>query len=244
MGCARGCAQSARRPAREPGEQTQGLGWRPAHAHRAGHYQGVTVHLAEHSDQYADTRVIANRDTTASCSSSSTANGLAHLLGVGQLSSAPPYTRGFHLLGGAHELHERTPGRPNRPTPAERPGSHSGIAVTHRITAPPAGTRRAGSTGCSGCTTRPWGRKRSMTTRTERSGCFPGRASTTSSENRRRVCKASFGPRSSITRSAADFDTPNSGASCRNVELVRQYAATSSTRSSSGTFQGRPRAQA
>lgn len=39
-------------------------------------------------------------------------------------------------------------------------------------------------------------------------------------------------------RSAADFDTPNSGASCRRVRLVRQYAATSRTRSSSGRLQG------
>jgi len=41
-------------------------------------------------------------------------------------------------------------------------------------------------------------------------------------------------------RSAADFDTPNSGASCRRVRFVRQYAATSRTRSSSGRPQGRP----
>jgi hypothetical protein len=40
---------------------------------------------------------------------------------------------------------------------------------------------------------------------------------------------------------AADFDTPNSGASCRNVRLVRQYAATSRTRSASGSLHGRPR---
>jgi hypothetical protein len=43
-----------------------------------------------------------------------------------------------------------------------------------------------------------------------------------------------------MTRSAADFDTPNSGASCRSVRLVRQYAATSRIRSSSGSLQGRP----
>ncbi len=30
-----------------------------------------------------------------------------------------------------------------------------------------------------------------------------------------------------MMRSAADFDTPNSGASCRIVRFVRQYAATS-----------------
>ncbi len=41
-------------------------------------------------------------------------------------------------------------------------------------------------------------------------------------------------------RSAADFDTPNKGASWRNVRLVRQYAATSRTRSSSGRLQGLP----
>lgn len=43
-----------------------------------------------------------------------------------------------------------------------------------------------------------------------------------------------------MTRSAAEFDTPNSGASCRSVRLVRQYAATSKIRSSSGRLQGRP----
>ncbi len=43
-----------------------------------------------------------------------------------------------------------------------------------------------------------------------------------------------------MMRSAADFDTPNSGASWRRVRLVRQYAATSSTRSSSGRLHGRP----
>lgn len=41
-------------------------------------------------------------------------------------------------------------------------------------------------------------------------------------------------------RSAVDFDTPNSGASCRTVKLVRQYAATSRTWSSSGRLYGRP----
>lgn len=39
-----------------------------------------------------------------------------------------------------------------------------------------------------------------------------------------------------MTWPAADFDTPNSGASCRKVRLVRQYAATSSTRASSVSF--------
>lgn len=42
-------------------------------------------------------------------------------------------------------------------------------------------------------------------------------------------------------RPAVDFETPNSGASCRNVRLVRQYAVTSNTRSSSGRLHGRPR---
>ena len=41
-------------------------------------------------------------------------------------------------------------------------------------------------------------------------------------------------------RSAADFDTPSSGASCRRGRLVRQYAATASTRSSSGRLHARP----
>ncbi len=44
-----------------------------------------------------------------------------------------------------------------------------------------------------------------------------------------------------MTRLAADFDIANTGASCRNVRLVRQYAATSSTRSASGSLHGRPR---
>lgn len=43
-----------------------------------------------------------------------------------------------------------------------------------------------------------------------------------------------------MMRSAADLDTPNSGASRRRVGFVRQYAATSSTRFSSGRLQGRP----
>ncbi|MBB5121840.1 hypothetical protein FHS36_005309 [Streptomyces eurocidicus] len=42
-------------------------------------------------------------------------------------------------------------------------------------------------------------------------------------------------------RSAADFDTPNSGATCRNVRFVRQYVATSKTRSASGSRHGLPR---
>ena len=43
-----------------------------------------------------------------------------------------------------------------------------------------------------------------------------------------------------MARSAADFETPNSGASCRIVKFVRQYAATSRARSSSGGLHGRP----
>lgn len=43
-----------------------------------------------------------------------------------------------------------------------------------------------------------------------------------------------------MMRSAADLDTPNSGASWRIVKFVRQYAATSSARSSSGRLHGRP----
>lgn len=43
-----------------------------------------------------------------------------------------------------------------------------------------------------------------------------------------------------MIRSAADLETPNSGASCRRVRFVRQYAATSKTLSSSGRPQGRP----
>lgn len=43
-----------------------------------------------------------------------------------------------------------------------------------------------------------------------------------------------------MLRSAADFEMPNSGASCRGVRFVRRYAATSRTRSSNGKLQGRP----
>ena len=39
-------------------------------------------------------------------------------------------------------------------------------------------------------------------------------------------------------RSAADFETPNNGATCRNVRFVRQYVATSKTRCSSVSRQG------
>lgn len=42
-----------------------------------------------------------------------------------------------------------------------------------------------------------------------------------------------------MTRSAADSDTSNSGASLRRVRFVRQYVATSETRSSSGRRQAR-----
>lgn len=42
-----------------------------------------------------------------------------------------------------------------------------------------------------------------------------------------------------MMRSAADFDTPNGGASWRIVKLVRQYAAPSSARSSNGRLHGR-----
>jgi hypothetical protein len=44
-----------------------------------------------------------------------------------------------------------------------------------------------------------------------------------------------------MMRPAADFETPNSGPSWRSGKLVRQYAATSRTRSSSGRLQGLPR---
>jgi len=39
---------------------------------------------------------------------------------------------------------------------------------------------------------------------------------------------------------ALDVDNPNSGTSCRIVRFVRQYAATSRARSSSGRLHGRP----
>lgn len=43
-----------------------------------------------------------------------------------------------------------------------------------------------------------------------------------------------------MIRSAADFETLNSGASRRIVRFVRQNAATSRARSSSGKLHGRP----
>jgi hypothetical protein len=46
--------------------------------------------------------------------------------------------------------------------------------------------------------------------------------STASFANRLRGWSASIGPRWSMMRSAADFDTPNSGASWRMVRFVRQ----------------------
>lgn len=65
----------------------------------------------------------------------------------------------------------------------------------------------------------------------------PSTMSTVSSRNRVRGLSVSRGPR--MMRSAADVETPNSGASCRSVKLVRQYAVTS-TRSSNGRLHGRP----
>ncbi|MFF8096261.1 hypothetical protein [Streptomyces sp. NPDC016675] len=52
---------------------------------------------------------------------------------------------------------------------------------------------------------------------------------------------ASSGARWSRMRSAADFETPNNGATCRNVRFVRHYVATSNTRPSSDSRHGRPR---
>ncbi|ROQ59249.1 hypothetical protein EDD93_6639 [Streptomyces sp. 840.1] len=43
-----------------------------------------------------------------------------------------------------------------------------------------------------------------------------------------------------MIRSAADTKNPNSGANWRMVRFVRQYAATGSARSSSGSLHGRP----
>lgn len=69
----------------------------------------------------------------------------------------------------------------------------------------------------------------------------PSTISTASLAGRRRGRSANLGPRSSTTRSTVDFDIPNSRASCRIVKFVRQYAATSSTRSANDSFHGRPR---
>lgn len=42
-------------------------------------------------------------------------------------------------------------------------------------------------------------------------------------------------------RPAADSETPNNSAACRTMGFVRQYLATSNTRSSNGSRQRRPR---
>jgi hypothetical protein len=68
----------------------------------------------------------------------------------------------------------------------------------------------------------------------------PSTMSTVPLVNRLRGWSASIGPRWSMMRSAADLDTPKSGASWRIVKFVRQYAATSRARSSSGRLHGRP----
>jgi hypothetical protein len=52
--------------------------------------------------------------------------------------------------------------------------------------------------------------------------------------------RASSGPRVSMTRWAAECDTPNSGPIWRMVRFVRQYTATSRTRSGRVSAQGRP----
>lgn len=68
----------------------------------------------------------------------------------------------------------------------------------------------------------------------------PSTISTVSPRKRLRSRSASRGPSWLTTRSAADFEIPNKGANCRKVRLVRRYAATSNTRSSSGRLHGRP----
>jgi hypothetical protein len=68
----------------------------------------------------------------------------------------------------------------------------------------------------------------------------PSTISTVPSRNRLRCWSASGGPRWSMMRSAADFDTPNNGANCRRARFIRQYAATSRTRSSRGRLHGLP----
>ncbi len=68
----------------------------------------------------------------------------------------------------------------------------------------------------------------------------PSTISTVSLRNRWRCCRTSAGARWLTMWSAAGFDTPNRGASCRRVRLVRQYVATNRTRSSSGRLHGRP----
>ncbi|GAA2444696.1 hypothetical protein GCM10010421_39910 [Streptomyces glaucus] len=69
---------------------------------------------------------------------------------------------------------------------------------------------------------------------------MPSTISTVSLRKRLRCRSASNGPRWLTIRPAADFETPNKGANCRKVRFVRQYAATSNTRSSSGRLHGRP----
>ncbi|KOV97425.1 hypothetical protein ADK65_25635 [Streptomyces sp. NRRL B-1140] len=50
----------------------------------------------------------------------------------------------------------------------------------------------------------------------------PSTMSTVSLANCLRGWSASIGPKWSMIRSAADFEIPNSGASCRMVRFVRQ----------------------
>lgn len=68
----------------------------------------------------------------------------------------------------------------------------------------------------------------------------PSTIRTVSLRNRLRAWSANVGPRLSMMRSAADFETPNSGASCHKVRFVRQYVTTRRTRSSNGRLHGRP----
>lgn len=69
----------------------------------------------------------------------------------------------------------------------------------------------------------------------------PSTIYTASSRFRRSGERAGSGARWSRIRSAADFEIPNSGPTCRNVRLVRQYVTTNNTRSASGKRHGLPR---
>jgi hypothetical protein len=108
----------------------------------------------------------------------------------------------------------------------------TGLVIPHR--------RQRGQTELSGWKEEHNKSHKQVRARVELGTRVPSTMSTASLANRLRGWRASIGARWSMIRSAADFDTPNSGASCRIVRFVPQYAATSRARSSSGRLHGRP----
>jgi hypothetical protein len=69
----------------------------------------------------------------------------------------------------------------------------------------------------------------------------PSTIVTWSTRRLRTGANANSGPRVSITRCAAECDTPNNGPIWRIVRFVRQYVATSNTRSGNDKLHCRPR---